>query len=349
MRNVVGILLDRKTYLGIQSKQTGYEQIDLYNQAAEKLGIHPFYMCLQHTSGNSVLGLCFENKRYRLIRLPIPKVIHNRAMSLSPLLHRNLNLLASSSRVFNRRNRYDKLFIHKLLHTKESLRIHLPTTLAYSRKHMLEAMGRFSDFFVKPTNSSLGEGIIKLSKQDHETWRLFWSNHQPRVVSRDKALAFIQEKVGNQCYLIQQAIMLATYRNRPYDLRVSVQRGDKGIWQVSGIAGKVAAHNRQVTNLGKGGEAKRCEELFRESGFQPDLMKEAIDKVSLRIAEYLGKRLPEMADVGLDVGVDLLGHIWLIEVNGRDQRYEFKKLNMEDTFYRTYETPLVYAKYLLNK
>lgn len=42
MRNVVGILLDRKTYLGIQSKQTGYEQIDLYNQAAEKLGITLF-------------------------------------------------------------------------------------------------------------------------------------------------------------------------------------------------------------------------------------------------------------------------------------------------------------------
>ncbi|MBA2941513.1 YheC/YheD family protein [Paenibacillus sp. CGMCC 1.16610] len=349
MRNVVGILLDRKTYLGIQSKQTGYEQIDLYNQAAEKLGITLFYICLQETSADSALGLCFENKSYRLLRLPIPKVIHNRAISLSPYMLKKLNHLAASSQVFNRQNRYDKLRIHKLLHTTESLRAHLPATLSYSRTHLLEAMEQFPDFFVKPTNSSVGKGIIKLSKQENDTWDLFWSNNQPKKLTRDQALAYIKNKVGKQTYLIQQAISLATHQGRPYDLRVSVQRGAKGKWQVNGIAGKVAAHGRQVTNLGKGGEAWRCELLFHRSGFQPEQMKEAVEQVSLRVAEVLGKRLPNMADIGLDMGVDKTGHIWFIEANGRDQRYEFKQLKMEDSFYQTYETPLVYAKYLLNK
>lgn len=349
MRNVVGILLDRKTYLGIQSKQTGYEQIDLYNQAAEKLGITLFYICLQETSGKSILGLCYENKSYRLLRLPIPKVIHNRAISLSPYMLKKLKHLAASSQVFNRQNRYDKLLIHMLLHTKESLRAHLPATLAYSRRHVLEAMERFTDFFVKPTNSSLGKGIMKLSKQENGTWELFWSNKEPRGLSREEALAFIQTKVGKQSYLIQEAISLATHQGRPYDLRVSVQRGARGKWQVSGIAGKVAGQGRQVTNLGKGGEAWRCEPLFQRSGFHPERMKEAVEQVSLKLAEILGNRLPNMADIGLDIGVDKTGHIWFIEVNGRDQRYEFKQLKMDDTFYQTYETPLLYAKYLLNK
>ncbi|WP_171685862.1 YheC/YheD family endospore coat-associated protein [Paenibacillus planticolens] len=349
MRNVVGILLDRKTYAGIQRKQTGYEQIDLYNRVAETLGIKLFYMYLQQPKGNTVIGLYVENDTYRLTRLPIPKVIHNRAMSLKPDLHTRLKRLARSSLIFNRQNRYDKLRIHKLLHTKMSLRKHLPVTLAYTRTHLLEAMERFPAFFVKPTNSSIGQGIIKLSKEADDTWRLFWSKSQPRLVSKEKALAYIQEKIGKQSYLIQQAIPLATYENRPYDLRVSVQRGEKGKWQVSGIAGKVAAPGRKVTNLAKGGEARRCEELFAGSGFQPEDMKAEIEKVSLRIAEILGARLPILADVGLDLGVDQTGHIWFIEVNGRDQRYEFKKLKMDETYYRTYETPLVYAKYLLSK
>jgi glutathione synthase/RimK-type ligase-like ATP-grasp enzyme len=349
MRNIVGILLDRKTYLGIQSKQTGYEQIDLYNQAAEKLGITLFYICLQETSGKSALGLCYENKSYRLLRLSYPKVIHNRALSLSPYMLKKLKHLAASSHVFNRQNRYDKLLIHKLLYTKESLQAHLPATLAYSRAHVLEAMERFTDFFVKPTSSSLGKGIIKLSKLEYDTWEVYWSNKEPKELSREQALAFIQTKVGKQTYLIQQAIILAMHQGRPYDLRVSVQRGAKGKWQVNGIAGKVAAKGRQVTNLGIGGEAWACELLFQRSGFQPQRMKEAVEQLSLKLAETLGNRLPHMADIGLDIGVDLTGHIWFIEANGRDQRYEFKQLKMDDSFYKTYETPLLYAKYLLNK
>lgn len=41
--------------------------------------------------------------------------------------------------------------------------------------------------------------------------------------------------------------------------------------------------------------------------------------------------------------------LWLIEVNGRDQLYQYKHLNLNKTFYRTYETPMLYAKYLMSK
>jgi glutathione synthase/RimK-type ligase-like ATP-grasp enzyme len=346
MSSVVGILLDRRTYLGISSKQTGYEQIDLYNKADENLGITPFYMCLQHINEKSVLGLCYKNKKYRLVRLPIPKVIHNRAMALTPYLRKKLARLAQSRNVFNGQNRQDKLHIHKQLHTNKSIREYLPVTMAYTRQQLVGAMGRFTSFFVKPTNSSFGNGIIKVIK-NKGNWQLCWSNHPPKMVSQEKALTFIDEKVGNQSYIIQKAISLATYQGRPYDLRVSAQRGDKGKWQVTGIAGKVAAKGRHVTNLANGGEARRCEVLFRASGFDIYRMKKAVEKVSLRIVESLSDRIPSMADVGLDVGIDHHGHIRLIEVNGKDQRYEFKQLKMDETFYRTYETPLRYAKFLL--
>ncbi|MHA7748742.1 MULTISPECIES: YheC/YheD family protein [Paenibacillus] len=57
--------------------------------------------------------------------------------------------------------------------------------------------------------------------------------------------------------------------------------------------------------------------------------------------------MPHTADLGLDIGVDQNGGIKFIEVNGRDQRYSFRKAKMHTTFYKTYETPLKYAKFLL--
>ncbi|CAH1195889.1 Endospore coat-associated protein YheD [Paenibacillus allorhizoplanae] len=349
MSSVIGILLDRKTYLGILRKQTGYEHIDYYNQAAVELGMIPFYMCLKHVKTKSALGLCFENQKYTLKRMPIPKVIHNRAMTLSPTSQQKLQAIAKISQVFNGQNRHDKLYIHRLLRASTESSAFLPHAMKYSRENLVKAMSRYVSFFVKPTNSSVGKGVLKVSVMPDQIWQVWWSNQLPRQLAEQQTIDFIDEKVNGQSYLIQETIPLSMYEGRPYDLRVSVQRGDKGQWGVTGIAGKVAADGRHVTNLAKGGEAVRCEKLFLNNGFDPVVKRKQVEEAALQIAESLSLQIPSISDVGMDMGIDHQGAIWLIEVNGRDQRYQYKHLNLNKTFYRTYETPMLYAKYLLSK
>ncbi|KRE93305.1 hypothetical protein ASG89_07350 [Paenibacillus sp. Soil766] len=349
MSSVIGILLDRKTYLGILRKQTGYEHIDYYNQAAVELGLIPFYTCLKHVNSKSALGLSYESKKYTLKRLPIPKVIHNRAMTLSPTSQQKLKAIAKISHVFNGQNRHDKLHIHRLLRASANSSEFLPHTMKYSRENLIKAIHREDSFFVKPTNSSVGKGIIKVTAMPDRTWQVWWSNQLPRQLVEQQMIDFIDEKVNGQSYLIQKTIPLSMYEGRPYDLRVSVQRGARGQWGVTGIAGKVAADGRHVTNLAKGGEAVICEKLFLSNGFDPVVKREQVEKAALQIAESLSQQIPSISDVGMDIGIDHQGAIWLIEVNGRDQRYQYKHLNLNKTFYRTYETPMLYAKYLLSK
>lgn len=62
-----------------------------------------------------------------------------------------------------------------------------------------------------------------------------------------------------------KTIALATYKGRPYDLRVSVQRGTTGKWQVTGVVGKVAGAGRHVTNVAKG-KVRRTEVLLKIIG-----------------------------------------------------------------------------------
>ncbi|MGO4275125.1 YheC/YheD family protein, partial [Paenibacillus sp. TAF58] len=200
---------------------------------------------------------------------------------------------------------------------------------------------------IKPTSGSVGDGIIKLSKSSKGKWHLYVKKGKPLQKKYENAISFIHQYINGKGYIIQEAIPLATYNGNPYDLRVSVQRGERGDWQVIGIVGKVAAKGRQVTNVAKGGKVIRCEELFQASGFQVDETKQSLNRVALQLAGYLGKKLPHLADVGFDMGIDKYGKIKLIEMNGRDQRITFKKAKLAKTFYRTYLTPLQYAKYLL--
>jgi glutathione synthase/RimK-type ligase-like ATP-grasp enzyme len=349
VRNVIGILLAYKTYLGILRSRTGYEYIEHYNKAAKELGLTPFYMCLKYVRAKSALGLCYENKTYTLKRLPIPKVIHNRAMTISSSSQRKLTHLAKTSQVFNGQNRHDKLFIHRLLRKDKESAVFLPQAMSYSHVNMVKAMNRYTSFFVKPTNSSVGKGVLKVTLLSEQMWQVWWSKQEPRQLDEQGTLAFIEERTKGQSYLIQKTIPLAMYEGRPYDLRVSVQRGDHGVWGVSGIAGKVAAKGRHVTNLAKGGEAMICETLFRNNGFDPLVKRLQVEKAAIQIAESLSKHIPAISDVGMDMGIDDQGDIWLIEVNGRDQRYQYKELKLHRTFYRTYETPMRYAKFLLSQ
>lgn len=344
---MVGVLLDLKTYKGISKGRTGNERIALYNKAANKHGLIPFYMCLRYVNRNSAVGYVYSNHSYKLVRKKIPRVTHNRTITLTPYLKNKLSQLSRYSNVFNRQNRYDKYLIHHLIHKNEHLRKHLPESTRYTRKQLELAMSKHTSLFIKPTNSSVGNGIMKASKQVSGAWKLHGVFRKPKLVSRKQAILLINNKVRNQTYMIQKAIPLATYKGRPYDIRVSVQRGESGQWQITGIVGKVAARGRHVTNVAKGGQVKRCEELFQSSGFHASQLTQELHQASLAIARHLGTCLPHMADLGLDVGVDESGGIKLIEVNGRDQRYSFRKAKMNATFYQTYETPLKYAKFLL--
>lgn len=347
MRTTVGILLDLKTYKCIAKGRTGNELIALYNKAASKHGLKPFYMCLRYVNKNSALGYVYSNHKYKLVRKKIPRVTHNRAITLTPLLKNKLSQLSRYSHVFNRQNRYDKYRIHHLILKNTSLHKYLPESTKYTHKQLKLAMTKHTSLFIKPTNSSVGNGIMKASKQASGAWKLHGVFRKPKLVSRKRALFLIHRKVRNRTYMIQKAIPLATYKGRPYDIRVSVQRGESGQWQITGIVGKVAARGRHVTNVAKGGQVKRCEELFKSSGFHTPQITQELHQASLAIARQLGNNLPHMADLGLDIGVDQSGEIKLIEVNGRDQRYSFREAKLKATFYKTYETPMRYAKFLL--
>ncbi|MEC0227773.1 YheC/YheD family endospore coat-associated protein [Paenibacillus alba] len=349
MNQIVGVLLDPKTFKGIPRKKTGNERLSLYNRAAKQLQLTPFYTSLHQIGEKSAHGYLYSQNKYTLVRRPIPKVTHNRAITLSPVLKRKLKQLSKSSIVFNRQNRYDKYYIYKLLHQNASLRSYLPVSLKYSTKSLQAAMSTYPALFIKPTNDSIGNGIIKIAKHASGNWLFYWKRGNPKLVSVKEIIAKITKIVGKRTYMIQEAISLATYKGRPYDLRISVQRGETGAWQVTGMVGKVAGLGSHVTNVAKGGKVRRTEELFKHNELDNKTMKTALHQASISILRDLSKKLPHLADVGLDIGITNQGHIKLIEVNGRDQRYSFKKAKMKTTFYRTYETPLQYAKYLLKQ
>lgn len=162
--------------------------------------------------------------------------------------------------------------------------------------------------------------------------------------------SILRQRLRKMQYIVQQRLPLATYQGRPFDMRVSVQRDGTGDWQVTGIVVKVASSNHFLTNVAQGGSVHQLQNILAEEypQLQQQAVFDAIHDFSLRVARHLGCNLPNMADLGLDVGITTDGFPLFIECNGKDQRYSFREAGMMEEWKASYYNPMAYSKYLLD-
>ncbi|MBE0344495.1 hypothetical protein E4V51_33525, partial [Paenibacillus sp. 28ISP30-2] len=124
------------------------------------------------------------------------------------------------------------------------------------------------------------------------------------------------------------------YNNRPFDIRVTVQRGYGGIWSVTGMFAKIAPSHTFVSNVAQGGSARFLPEVLSQAQTaQPwnaaRLMNE-LERLALQIVHRLAQNLPRLADVGLDPGITQNGQLVFIEGKGRVQRDGFRQAGMNN-------------------
>jgi hypothetical protein len=186
-----------------------------------------------------------------------------------------------------------------------------------------------------------------IEKKDNEIWEVRYN--QKREAFTNEWPEIIRKKVLNKNYIIQERIPLAEYQGSPFDLRVSVQKNGFGEWQVTGVVGKVAKMGNYVTNVAKGGTCKTLDELLKNfADLDDNKVYQSIEDFSIKAVTELNKYFPNLADVGLDIGLTTEGIPMFIECNARDLRITFKKAQMHEVWKATYTTPISYARYLFD-
>jgi glutathione synthase/RimK-type ligase-like ATP-grasp enzyme len=357
----VGILVNDKLHRKIPLGKTNHEAVDLYVEAGEKYGFIPCFFRIKdiQPGQKSVRAYIMKKKNFVYKNVRAPEVIHNRAIyQLQKHYHTLNSLVKDGKQVFNHWNRYGKLYIQELLMKESRLRPHLPCSCKGTIGHVRTMMKQYDSLIIKPNKSSIGQGVMKLERSG-KGWNLKYpaslniNNKTWRTIffSGSKLPQLLYNRLLHERYIVQQRLPLATFQGRPFDMRVSVQRGVVGEWQITGIVAKVASNGNFLTNVAQGGSLYRLEEILKAEypHLQPELIVKGIHDFSLLVAEHLGRNLPLMADLGLDVGMTVDGFPMFIECNGKDQRYSFLEAGMIKEWMATYENPMAYARFLLNQ
>lgn len=349
-RPVIGVLFSSRDWDGFLNG-TSSEDIDLYLRAADNHGVTVVFFRLSDIDlkAGTVSAMWRPyGRRWILVRIPLPTVIHNRAVHrIGPVEPQLAALRDSGVTIYNHWNNYGKYSIHRRIYSNPLLRRYLPETRWFASSNLKRFL-RHRSFLMKPDRGSVGLGIIKIDRASRDSWTI---THQVKnrttinKVPTRRLSDYLRKHAAHRWYILQKTIDLQRRGDAPFDIRVSVQRDGTGSWQVTGMVGKVARKGGYLTNVFQGSTVARLEDLFADKA----RVEAKLSRAALRIVRHLSKRLPHLADVGFDFGIARNGKPYFIEMNCRDQRYSFKLAGMMDTFRRTYDNPIAYGKLLLLK
>ncbi|AIQ49138.1 hypothetical protein R70723_26965 [Paenibacillus sp. FSL R7-0273] len=353
-QKLVGILLNAAMHRGVPRLKTGQESLELYEEAAAAYGMVPCFLQLSDINLESGYSIAYVkgSQGYQRTVVPTPAVIHNRAIYSQGSTGIN-RLLGQGLLIFNTCNRYGKDEIHRLL-MQNGVREFLPDS-AIGFSGLKAMMSRYPDLILKPCRGSVGKGVMRLSRSSERRW--IWSylpsgsrRWAKRAVHPEALPRALRARLSAMPYLIQERIPLAELNGRPFDLRVTVQRGWGGDWQVTGMFAKLAAPGGFVSNIARGGKAFSTSAVLEQvfGGEAAAGIRMSVQTLSLTIARELERSLPGLADVGLDIGITRDRRLYFIECNGRDQRYGFQKAGLGGIWKDSYRRPMGYARFLLD-
>lgn len=288
---------------------------------------------------------------------PLPDVVYDRVVSRKG---------EARAQIRNAKNRlmqqpYLKYFnpsflnkwkVHEMLLSNPNLHKHLPETRPLNTENLTAMLKMYPTVYIKPSNGSLGLGIIRLTQDSKGKLKYVYHRRRRFTSSADHPADFMvrtRSLRGDRPYIVQQGIPMATFHGSPFDIRIIYQKNRDGDWQIGKKFVRVAPRGSSVANLSSGGKALPSKIIMRTLFRKPEIIaqkNQQIKEVCALIAATLeNTSRVTYGELGLDLGIDQQGNIWLIEVNSKPRKTTETEMS-QSIMRNAFKRPLEYSIYL---
>jgi glutathione synthase/RimK-type ligase-like ATP-grasp enzyme len=243
--------------------------------------------------------------------------------------------------------------VFNMLKDIEEIKPYIPETIHYAPNlNWGPKLIENKSLFFKPASGSHGKGVIKVTlieKQIHVQGRdsknlLFEQYFSSFKIAKE----WMKGRIGKRSYVIQPYLELNSKDESPFDIRILVQKNQQGVWQETGRAIRVGKKATLTSNLNGGGTALKAKP-FLEQNYSPDQL-EMINEQIQTIVDILPQKLEQkhgsLLELGIDIGVDRSGNVWILEVNSKPGRESLKIAQDKESFINSLIAPVRYTQYV---
>lgn len=338
-RPALGILTMADHERSFRGNRNNFRDICL---TGEQMGIDVYVLTHQdyRPGRRRVLAYAYdsESKEWKTKVVPTPNVIYNRIPfrederldEVSELLKACLR--HPGTHLFNP-GFFNKWTLMNWLKKSRLTRRYVPETKRLGAKTDLARMlEQHRLLYLKPESGKAGHGIMQIRQRSLKRRRTFELRVQENKNSETveyrtlrKLKDALENAIENEGYIVQQGIRLARYRNRPFDLRLLIQKNKSGRWTLTGIGARLAGSESITTHVPRGGSIEEPRKLLRHAfGVKKGRM---IIRRTGRAAARIAKQI-ELAsghnhgEMSMDLGVDTKGNIWFFEANAKPMKFD---------------------------
>ncbi len=231
---------------------------------------------------------------------------------------------------------------------------YLPKTEKYKNPNQLLKWLSTTPFILKPIGGSHGAGVIKIAEENNNyvvTGRNYYNQKITyKFLDKQKLLKWINQFIGRKRFIIQQYLNLFTSYKQPFDVRVLVQKDHNGNWDITGMSVRLGDQDNITSNLHGGGKVEKLLSLLEREFDQnkANTIINEINRLVLAIPTFLEDNHGNLFELGIDIGIDRQGRIWIIEVNSKPGRKVFSLLKDKEKTIKALSSPILYTEYLIN-
>lgn len=231
---------------------------------------------------------------------------------------------------------HNKWLQYELFSEHPAMLTYLPETLEMSEENFQYFIDKYGECVAKQQIGQQGIGFYSISKPNRhiESYRVKFLNQTRLFYSAKDVCKFFASK--KTPYIVQQKINLVRVNNGITDIRVILQELDNNKWVVTGKCVKIAPPKFVVTYTGQPGrEVKTINCLNRAHGktiYSTEELDDLLNLLAYTAIDILKPHL-ETHILGLDVGIDTDGRLWLIEAaNTHPQLKMFTQLKNKEMY-----------------
>lgn len=218
-----------------------------------------------------------------------------------------------------------------------------------SAKTFMKQLKKHSPLVLKPVYGSQGTGIYVIALEA-DTIVIRTDKHTKQVkqiLPLHKAMAWLERLTSKYDYLIQPFLFLVDQQNRPFDLRIFMQKDENGEWQERARAMRTGHENGIISNLSAGGSISPYEQwLERIPERQKSFLSAELTEILTDLPFIMETCFSTLFELGIDIGIDNDGGIWILDINSKPGRKIVIQTDphLADVLY---SSPFLYGNYLL--
>lgn len=215
----------------------------------------------------------------------------------------------------------------------------IPQVIIKNRKDFVSFINLYEETVLKPIIGSQGKNIFFFTLKDNK----IYINFEGKITELDSLDKFYDSVIVGKNFIIQKYIKSTTLQGAPFDIRIHVQRDGNNEWRNTKTYVRIGTGEGMTANIATGGAIANVKP-FIEKRYKKESLNvlKKINRVTKDLPNLFQQFYEKEIDsLGIDLGVDNNGNLWIFEINSFPGTKFFE---LEEAIIR-----VNYLKYLHNR